>query len=205
MTQHGCNSTTVIYFLLYIYINIYFLIQLHQNTKESTLGLMSLKKTTVKHMFVWDNKCCSGISLKSCSNPSVHSWDSSCSQTSPGAQRRGRCSGCSSAVLCGSGISPGWSGDQSLPWSRISIAEGPSASDFVLFKSVWVSECECVSASTVEPVDVSAGSSLMRERHSGGKVGSFSALSEKRMNLSQVDWMSAGRRLGVRLWLNPAP
>lgn len=99
-------------------------------------------------MFVWDNKCCSGISLKSCSNPSVHSWDSSCSQTSPGAQRRGRCSGCSSAVLCGSGISPGWSGDQSLPWRRISIAEGPSASDLSCSKvcewvsvSVWV----CVS------------------------------------------------------------
>lgn len=157
-------------------------------------------------MFVWDNKCCSGISLKSCSNPSVHSWDSSCSQTSPGAQRRGRCSGCSSAVLCGSGISPGWSGDQSLPWSRISIAEGPSASDFVLFKSVWVSEC--VSVCQPPPWSPSMclqAPPLMRERHSGGKVGSFSALSEKRMNLSQVDWMSAGRRLGVRLWLNPAP
>lgn len=129
-----------------------------------------LSKMTIKHMLVWHNKCCSGISPKSCSNPSLHSWGQSCSDVLPGAQRGGHAGLVSlralQALLAGA-ISPGdrW-GDQSLARWRISIAEGLSV---CLRDFTPLSPSLCLSASTLVHVGVSAGSSLMRRK----KVRSF--------------------------------
>ncbi len=89
-------------------------------------------KITLKHMFVWHNKCCSGISPKSCSNPSLHSWERSCSASYLELREGGARVW---LLCCTAGSAGGWSvliDDQSLAWRRVSIAEGPSVYNFSL-------------------------------------------------------------------------
>lgn len=127
--------------------------------KNNSARLCILGKITAKYMFVCHNKCCSGISPKSCSNPSLHSWERSCSDVLPGAQRGGHAGLVSPGTLyCGvSWRSVLVIGDQSLARCRISIAEGlPS---FPLLTVQLVPQ-----PPLLVHVGVSASSSLMREK-----------------------------------------
>lgn len=103
---------------------------------------------------VWHNERCPGISPKSCSKPSSHSWERCCSDVLPGARtgrrRRGRAgTRCwfsrGTAGLCRRPISPRLIGDQSLSWCGVSIAQGRAR----LYELSPPARCElCVSAST---------------------------------------------------------
>lgn len=141
--------------------------------KAKRIRIQTYGEITVKHMFVWHNK--SGISPKSCSNLSLHSWElRSCSHVYvPGAQRRGvggaaHWSGFSDALrdqLAGD-QSPCVIGDQSVAWCRVSIAEGLTG-----LLRVFPPHCSsCVSASALVHVCVCR---LLLGRRWGKKARSF--------------------------------
>lgn len=148
-------------------------------------------------MFVWHNECCPGISPKSCSKPSLHSWERSRSNVLPGAERGGH-----TALVsrCTAGSAGGWAvreiGDQSLAWCRLSIAQRLSVFSFLLCAvqvclSLHVGARRCVSRL------------LLDEKKKKKKWEVFSALKVKPIKVSQVDSLQ-GQLTCCRLQLNSA-
>lgn len=133
---------------------------------------------------VWYNKYSSGISPKSCSNPSVHSWD-----VLPGAERGGR-----AALHC---VRWHWGGlrrDQFCQGVAVqSLVPWAEQEHLMRSASLWVwtpLRSTCASASTLAHVGLSAP---------GSSWELFSAQNKSGEEASQVDCLAGTENL---LWAN---